>query len=103
MGSKERSSLTEPMYYTLMAFLRQEMCGTEVTDFIDRKTKGRVRLGPGTLYSMLAKFADQGILQETHVEGRKRTYRITEKGLALYHEELDRLRACVRDGEEEES
>ena len=102
MGEKERGSLTEPMYYTLMAFLKQEKCGTEVSDFIDRKTKGRVRLGPGTLYSMLAKFADQGILQETQVEGRKRTYRITEKGLSIYRDELERLRACVRDGEEEE-
>ena len=41
-------------------------------------------------------------IQETEVDGRKRTYRLTDKGRQAYHEELDRLRACVLDGEEEE-
>ena len=41
------------------------------------------------------------MIEETEVDGRKRTYRITEKGREAYREELERLRACVRDGEEE--
>lgn len=102
MGGKERGPLTEPMYYVLMSFLKRDMCGIEITEFVDRRTKGRVRLGPGTLYTLLAKFQDEGFLEETEVEGRKRTYRLTPKGRAAYQEELDRLRACVADGEEEE-
>ena len=42
--------LTEPMFYVLMSFLRRDMCGTEITEFVERRTRGRVRLGPGTLY-----------------------------------------------------
>lgn len=102
MGNRERGPLTEPMFYVLMSFLHRDMCGIDITDFVDRKTKGRVRLGPGTLYTLLAKFQDEGFIRETEVEGRKRTYRLTDKGRAAYQEELDRLRACVRDGEEEE-
>ena len=101
MGSKERGPLTEPMFYVLMSFLRRDMCGTEITEFVEPKTRGRVRLGPGTLYTLLAKFQDEGLIEETKVDGRKRTYRLTGKGLAAYREELDRLRACVADGEEE--
>lgn len=101
MGSKERGPLTEPMFYVLMSFLRRDMCGTEITEFVEQKTRGRVRLGPGTLYTLLAKFQDEGLIEETKVDGRKRTYRLTGKGRAAYHEELDRLRACVADGEEE--
>ena len=41
------------------------------------------------------------VIKETKVDGRKRTYRLTGKGQAAYREELDRLRACVADGEEE--
>ena len=102
MAGKERGPLTEPMFYVLMSFLRRDMCGTEITDFVERRTRGRVRLGPGTLYTLLAKFQDEGFIQETEVDGRKRTYRLTDQGRQAYHEELDRLRACVLDGEEEE-
>ena len=102
MPGREKGPLTEPMYYVLMSFLRREMCGTEVTEFVDRKTKGRVRLGPGTLYTLLARFQDEGLIAETSVDGRKRTYKLTEKGKATFEEELARLRACVDDGLEEE-
>ncbi len=98
---REKGPLTEPMYYVLMSFLRRDMCGTEITEFVDRKTRGRVNLGPGTLYTLLARFLDEGLIKETQVDGRKRTYRITPKGRAAFQEELDRLRACAADGEEE--
>ena len=68
---------------------------------METKTAGRVRLGPGTLYTLLAKFQEEKLIEETGVEGRKRTYQITEKGRAAFQEELDRLRTCVKDGEEE--
>ena len=98
---REKGPLTEPMYYVLMSFLRRDMCGTEITEFVDRKTRGRVNLGPGTLYTLLARFLDEGLIKETQVDGRRRTYRITPKGRAAFQEELDRLRACAADGEEE--
>ena len=98
---REKGPLTEPMYYVLMSFLRQDMCGTEITEFVDRKTRSRVNLGPGTLYTLLARFLDEGLIRETQVDGRRRTYRITPKGRAAFQEELDRLRACTADGEEE--
>ena len=98
---REKGPLTEPMYYVLMSFLRRDMCGTEITEFVDRKTRGRVNLGPGTLYTLLARFLDEGLIKETQVDGRKRTYRITPQGRAAFQEELDRLRACTADGEEE--
>lgn len=101
MGGKERGALTEPMFYVLMSFLKRDMCGIDITEFVERRTRGRLRLGPGTLYTLLAKFQDEGLIQEIEVEGRKRTYRLTSKGRAAYREELDRLRACVRDAEEE--
>lgn len=102
MPGREKGPLTEPMYYVLMSFLRQEMCGTEITEFVERKTKGRVRLGPGTLYTLLAKFQDEGLIEEAGVDGRKRSYRLTGKGRAAFEEELARLRACVDDGLEEQ-
>lgn len=68
MGAKERAPLTEPMFYILMSFLRQEMCGTEITEFVARKTRGSVLLGPGTLYTLLGKFQEDQLIEETQVE-----------------------------------
>ena len=101
MSGRTKGPLTEPMYYVLMSFLRSGMCGTEITEFVAQKTQGRVCLGPGTLYTLLAKFQEEELIVETEISGRKRTYCITEKGLAAFREELARLRACVENGEEE--
>lgn len=101
MGGKERGALTEPMFYVLMAFLKRDMCGIEIAQFVETRTRGRVRLGPGTLYTLLAKFQEEGLIRETEIQGRKRSYQITEAGRAAFREELARLRACVDDGEEE--
>lgn len=100
MGGKERGALTEPMFYVLMSFLHQEMCGIEITEFVEKRTGGRLRLGPGTLYTLLGKFQEERLIEETRTEGRKRTYRLTDKGRRAYLEELERLRTCIRDGEE---
>ena len=56
---KDRGVLTESMFYVLMSFLHNEMCGIEITEFVERKTHGQVRLGPGTLYTLLGKFQDE--------------------------------------------
>ncbi len=99
MPRKPMETLSEGMFYSLMALKTGPMCGIEITDFIDKRTDGRLLIGPGTLYVVLANFEKEGLIREILVQGRKRTYEITEKGLSAYHRELDRLRACVADAE----
>lgn len=102
MEKRAPESLTEPMLYVLMALLSQERCGTEIAAFAEGRTAGRVALGPGTLYTILAKFEADGLIRETSVLGRKRTYMLTEYGEERYRAELDRLRRCLRDAAETE-
>ncbi|MGI5958350.1 MAG: PadR family transcriptional regulator [Massiliimalia sp.] len=102
MAKKAFEVLSEPMFYVLMSFLKQDRCGTEIVEFVQQKTKKRVNIGPGTLYAILAKFQDEGLISETLVEGRKRTYRITTKGRNVYTEEVNRLRCCLADAQTEE-
>ena len=40
-------------------------------------------------------------LEEIEVEGRKRTYRITDRGRDAYREEVKRLRRCIADADSE--
>ena len=103
MGSKERTTLTEAMFYVLMALLHRDMCGTEITEFVQTRTNHRVVLGPGTLYTLLNKFQEEKLIQEVAVSGRKRTYCITPQGQKAYRDELARLHACVTDALAEQS
>ena len=99
MPKKALESLTESMFYLLMALMEGEMCGTDAAAYTEKRSGGRIRLGPATLYTILGKFESVGYIEETDVQGRKRTYRITGKGKTAYREELERLRRCLMDAE----
>ena len=99
MPRKAMDILTESMFYVLMAFCHGPMCGIDAAQFIEQRTQGRVQLGPATLYTVIGKFENEKYIKEIQVEGRKRTYRITDKGRRAYEEELTRLRRCVADAE----
>ncbi len=102
MAKKAMETLSETMFYTLMAFTAGEMCGTEAADYVKRRTNGRVHMGPGTLYTILANFQSEGLIEKRREEGRRITYGITEKGRTVYASELERLRLCLRDAEQVE-
>ena len=97
MPRKSLELMTESMLYTLMAVQTGPRCGTEISAYVEALTRGRVQLGPGTLYTILNKFLEVGYLREVAVEGRKRTYALTEAGREAYALELERLRTCRRD------
>ncbi len=100
MPKKAMETLTETMFYVLMAFCKKPMCGIAVAEYIERRTKGRMLIGPATLYTILGKFEKEKYIKEVQVEGRKRTYEITEKGREAYKEEVERLKRCVEDAKE---
>lgn len=102
MPRKAMEILTESMFYVLMALSKRPMCGIDIAAWIGSKTRGRVSLGPATLYTVLGKFEKEGYIEETEVEGRKRTYRITGRGIDAYRDELDRLRRCLADADGKE-
>ena len=99
MPRKSMDILTESMFYVLMALMTGHMCGIDIADFIEKRTKSRLQMGPATLYTILGKFEKEKYIRETAVEGRKRTYEITGKGFEAYREELKRLKQCVLDAE----
>ncbi len=99
MPKKSMDILTESMFYVLMALRYGEKCGIEIADFVEHRTQHRLLIGPATLYTILGKFEKEGYIREVFIQGRKRTYEITEKGSSAYDEELIRLKRCVADAE----
>lgn len=97
MAREQFQTLTEPMYYILLALL-EECCGVDIMEKVKELSHGRVVVGPGTLYAMLAKFEENDIIRRTTSEGRRKTYVITEIGREMLQKEYERLKTMVDDG-----
>lgn len=100
MPREALSSLTEPMYYVLLALSRPK-CGIEIMDAVRGLSHGRLTIGPGTLYTMLAKFESNGLIAPVPSpgeSGKRKSYEMTAKGAALLKQEYDRLKRQAEDG-----
>lgn len=82
------------MYYVLLV-LKKEQCGVEITNNVSNLTNNRIQLGPGTLYAILSQFEEERIIRQTKVEGRKRSYIITNIGEQLLQSEIERLHKMI--------
>ena len=90
MAREKFQTLTEQMFYILLA-LEEECCGVDVMERVQQMSGGRVQIGPGTLYTLLDRFLQEGMIRQTRSEGRKRSYILTETGREMLEEEVRRL------------
>lgn len=103
MARKKFSTLTEPMFYLLMSLMCGAKCGTDISEYVRKKSGTRVQLGPGTLYALLSDFEEEKVISHVGTEGKRKLYAITDYGQALYSAELERLKQCVFDAEKEDT
>lgn len=97
MAREQFQVLSEQMYYILLA-LWEPQCGVDISRHVNHLSHERVRLGPGTLYTLLARFEEQQIIRQTRSEGRRRYYTITDKGKQMLSAEYQRLCTLVAAG-----
>lgn len=90
MPRQRFQTLTEQMFYILMA-LKEECCGTDIMERVRTITRGAVQIGPGTLYNLLEQFQEEGMIRQTRVEGRRRSYILTDHGRAVLEQEYRRI------------
>ena len=98
MPREKYQTLTEQMFYVLIC-LQVEQCGMDIMEKVSLMTDGRVAIGPGTLYHLLENFEQAGMIRETKVEGRRRSYLITDQGKKVLKEEYQRLMSVIQDYE----
>ena len=89
-------TLTEQMFYVLL-FLVEECYGMDILDRVPVMTANRVSGGSGTLYNLLEQFLAEGFIRETNVEGRRRSYILTDKGMEILDKEYARIQAQAED------
>ena len=96
MPREKFRTLTEQMFYVLLC-LKTECYGMDILDRVPAMTGGRVTVGYCTLYNLLEQFLDAGMIIETKVEGRRRSYLLTEKGKNMLDAEYARIVAQAQD------
>ena len=89
-------TLTEQMFYVLLC-LKNECYGLDILDRVPAMTGNRVSVGSGTLYNLLEQFLEEGMIVETKVEGRRRSYILTNKGKEMLDKEFRRIQAQAED------
>ena len=96
MPREKFKTLTEQMFYILLC-LKQECYGMDILDRVPAMTEGRVNVGSGTLYNLLEQFLEEEMIRETKVEGRRRSYILTDKGREMLEKEYRRICAQAMD------
>ena len=96
MARTKFQTLTEQMFYILLS-LKEECCGMDIMDKVKTMTDGCVVVGSGTLYNLLEQFLEADMIRETKVEGRRRSYILTDKGIETLKTERRRLLRQISD------
>lgn len=94
---KKYCPMTETIFYTLLALLEPNH-GYGIMKFVRELTKERVKMGTGTLYTMLGRLVDDGMITVVSEVDGKKTYQITEDGKELLFMEQERLEQQCENG-----
>ena len=94
----ENIALTESTYYILLS-LYTPRHGYGIMQQAQELSGGRIRLAAGTLYGALNALCEKGWIVPLPESGRKKEYKLTDKGLTVLKNELNRLRQLVENGE----
>lgn len=95
---KKYCPMTETTFYTLLALLDMNH-GYGIMKFVRDLTNDRIKLGTGTLYTMLGRLVEDKIIEVVSEDEGKKTYLITELGKGLLESEQVRLRQQCENGE----
>ncbi len=89
--------MTEATFYILLSLIHPSH-GYGMMQSIKELSKGRLIMGPGTLYGVLTRMNKEDLIGLVEEEGRKKTYHITALGIEALKEEYQRLKNQVDDG-----
>ncbi len=98
MPKKILDPLPSAAFQILLALADGDSHGYGIMRRVTEQTSGRMRLGPGTLYSSIQSLLEAGCIEELDRESsdRRRSYRLTSEGRRCVREEIDRLEELVR-------
>ena len=102
-GPEEYLPLSPAVLDIVLALGDDELHGYGIMREVRRRTDGRRRLAPGTLYRSLRQMQERGLVEESDErpdpaldDERRRYYRLTDLGRRVAVAEVERLEGLVR-------
>jgi DNA-binding PadR family transcriptional regulator len=103
MPKRKLDPLPSAAFQILLALVDEDLHGYGIMRQVSDQTDGRMRLGPGTLYSSIRTLVEEKLIEEVDPrEGaklgqeRRRYYRLTSAGRRLARSEAERLADLLR-------
>jgi DNA-binding PadR family transcriptional regulator len=96
-----KQPLTPAMFHVLLALAGDDLHGYAILKEVDLRTDGEVKLSTGTLYGIIKRLLNDGLIIErrerpaTHDDERRRYYRLTPQGREVAAAEAERLEKVV--------
>ena len=94
--------LTPPMFHVLVALADGEKHGYAILKDVSRRTNGKVRLGAGTLYAVIKRLLDDGLIAESDErpdpaldDDRRRYYRLLDTGRQVALADVARMEDAI--------
>ena len=95
--------LAPAAFHILVALAEEDRHGYAIMELVAERTRGTVKLSPGTLYRTIQRLLEQGLIVEPRErpspsddDERRRYYRLTPYGKAVARAEARRLAGLVR-------
>lgn len=103
MPKRKLDPLPSAAFQILLALAGEDLHGYAIMRQVAEQTSGRIRLGPGTLYSSIQSLLDAKLIEELEPREdsklgheRRRYYRLTAAGRKLARSEAERLADFLR-------
>jgi DNA-binding PadR family transcriptional regulator len=103
MPKRKFDPLPSAAFQILLALAGEDLHGYGIMRHVEEQTGGRMRLGPGTLYSSIQALLEEKLIEETSKredgeanQERRRYYRLTGAGRKLARTEAERLAGLLR-------
>jgi len=103
MPKRKLDPLPTAAFHILLSLAECDLHGYGIMRQVEEQTNGRIRLGPGTLYSSIQALVEEGLIEEvnrapdsTPNAERRRYYRLTSSGRKLARFEAARLADLLR-------
>lgn len=103
MPKRKLDPLPSAAFHILLSLADEDLHGYGIMRQVADQTDGRIRLGPGTLYSSIQSLLEEKFIEEVNLgentkpgQERRRYYRLTSAGRKRARSEAEKLAGLLR-------